>query len=82
MWPMGAGGGSGAGVGAAPGSAAWTVVDRDAQNPHAGPAINVWADAQGWNHYDLRQGEKIAALPQRTRRARQRQVTPDDPRDK
>ena len=43
---------------------AWTVVNRDAQNPHAGPAINVTAAiGKSWNYYDLWSGEKIAAPP-------------------
>lgn len=45
-------------------SVAWTVVNRDQQNPHSGAAINVTAGpAAGvtWNYYDLWFGEKIAA---------------------
>ena len=61
MWPMG-GGGSGGGGGSSS-SCAWTAVNRDAKNGHAGAAINLTAGGVGssssWNYYDLWHGEKI-----------------------
>ena len=58
MWPM-----AGTKSASSPGSAAWTVVNRDGQNPHAGPAINVTSSAPSWHYYDLWHGEKIDAPP-------------------
>ena len=44
-------------------SVAWTVVNRDPDQPHAGPAINVSAAIAGagqWHYFDLWSGEEIA----------------------